>query len=76
MNRSVKVSSGSSDVSKIVFGNASEEESPVVSSIELCKNIEVFDSLRVLSVCEGLSATIIEYVLVVLCIQFPDACHK
>ena len=74
--RPVKVLPCTSDVSKIILCDTAEKECPVVCSIQLCQDIEVLNRLGIFSIGKSTSATVVEHVLVILCIQVTHASHE
>ena len=59
-NRAVEVSSCAADISQIVFSDTPVEESPVGICVKMGKDVELLDSLSVLSVLKGYTAPELE----------------
>ena len=74
-HRSVEIPLGTSEVSQIIFGNSSEEIGPVIGSVQLSEDIEVFDCLRVLALRQRMPSTHEEYILIILGIKLSCACQ-
>jgi hypothetical protein len=74
--RTVKIILGTSDISQVIFGNASEEVVPIIGRIQTGEDIEILDCSGILSIRKSLAAPHIEDILVVLGIKTPKSCHE
>ena len=65
-HRAVKIRLCTSEVAEVIFGDASEEECPVIGCVQLGKDIEVLYGLGVLTLRKGMTPTHHEHILVIL----------